>query len=151
VPRAEPAAATAPRLASFEEVVALADAPRDIGLKTALERDVHLVAFEDGKLEFRPAAGAARGLAAEIQRKLMGWTGRRWSVVVCREGGVETLRAPAEAEAASRRRGVAAHPDVQAVLERFPGAEIVDVRVPAAAAPEEGDAPPEDQEEDPDA
>jgi DNA polymerase-3 subunit gamma/tau len=150
VPQAQPAPAAAPRLERFEDVVALAGTHRDVGLKAALERDVHLVAFEDGKIEFRPAAGAARGLSAEIQRKLMGWTGRRWSVVVSSEEGEETLRAQAEAAAASRRRGIAAHPDVQAVLEKFPGAEIIDVRVlpPAdvTAMPEEPD-----EESEPDA
>jgi DNA polymerase-3 subunit gamma/tau len=154
-PRAEaasqaPAPAATQRLDRFTDAVALAASHRDIGLKTALERDVHLVAFEDGKLEFRPGPGAAPGLAAEIQRKLGAWTGRRWAVIVSSEAGEDTLRAQAEAEQAARRTGIAAHPDVQAVFAAFPGAEIVDVRIaahPAAAAADE--PPPEAEEPDP--
>ena len=46
-------------LASFEELVALAAEKRDIGMKSALERDVRLVRFEDGRLEFAPRAERA--------------------------------------------------------------------------------------------
>jgi DNA polymerase-3 subunit gamma/tau len=41
-----------------------------------------------------------------------------------------TLREIAEAKEKERLSGVAAHPLVQKVLQRFPGAEIVDVRRP---------------------
>jgi DNA polymerase-3 subunit gamma/tau len=53
-----------------------------------------------------------------------------------------TLREVAEAKEKERISGIAAHPLVQKVLQRFPGAEIVDVRrpdmpaeTPAPAAP----------------
>jgi DNA polymerase-3 subunit gamma/tau len=49
-------------------------------------------------------------------------------VVLSREPGAPTLRAQAALEDAERKRGVRGHPLVQAVLERFPGAEIVAVR-----------------------
>ena len=38
-------------LASFQELVALAAERRDLTIKSALERDVRLVRFEDGRLE----------------------------------------------------------------------------------------------------
>ncbi|PIK71348.1 DNA polymerase III subunit gamma/tau, partial [Methylobacterium frigidaeris] len=63
--RSNPAAKaeSGPRLRRFEDVVALADERRDIGLKMALERDVHLVRFEDGRIEFRLAEGGRPTLA----------------------------------------------------------------------------------------
>ena len=36
---------------SFEDLIALAGEKRDLAIKSALERDVRLVRFEDGKLE----------------------------------------------------------------------------------------------------
>ena len=45
-------------LASFEELVALAAEKRDLTMKSALERDVRLVRFEDGKLEIALEPGA---------------------------------------------------------------------------------------------
>jgi DNA polymerase-3 subunit gamma/tau len=45
-----------------------------------------------------------------------------------------SLRAQAEARKAELKDGVSADPLVQAVLARFPGAEIVDVRPPSGAS-----------------
>ena len=54
-------------------------------------------------------------------------------VVVSAEPGAPTLRAQAEARKAELKDGVRGDPLVQAVLKRFPGAEIVDVRPPPGA------------------
>ena len=112
------------------------------------ERQVRLLHFEDGRIEFQPAASAPPGLANEIGKKLSLWTNRRWVCAVVSGEGPPTLHELAEEEKASKMRGVAAHPHVQAVLERFPGAEIVGVRAPAAAGEEPSGAepPPEDEE-----
>ncbi len=121
-------------LASFEELVALATEKRDLTMKSALERDVRLVRFEDGKLEIALEPGASQLLAGELSKKLNAWTGRRWMVVVSAEPGAPTLRAQAEAHKAELKDGVRADPLVAAVLAKFPGAEIVAVREPAGAA-----------------
>ncbi len=117
-------------IASFEELVALAGEKRDVGMKSALERDVRLVRLEDGKLEIALEASAPRTLVGDLSKKLADWTGRRWMVVVSAEPGAPTLRAQAEAKKAELKDGVRADPLVQAVLDRFPGAEIVSVRPP---------------------
>jgi DNA polymerase-3 subunit gamma/tau len=148
-PRASVEAAPVLRLDSFTQALALADQHRDIQLKTALERDVRLVRFEDGRLEFRPSGGASPGLASDIQRKLSAWTGRRWVVAVSSEEGEATIRETAEAARETQLIGVRANPEVQAILARFPGAEIIGVRTlappeaPVEAAPIEDD---EDEE-----
>ncbi|WP_439576121.1 DNA polymerase III subunit gamma/tau [Phreatobacter sp.] len=138
VARSTPAPAAAPGLVlgSFAEAIALAGDRREVLLKGALERDVHLVRFEDGRLDFRPSASASPTLAGEIQKKLTEWTGRRWMVTVSAEEGEPTIRQVREAEQAERERGVRAHPAVQAVLARFPGAEIVAVRALGDAGPD---------------
>jgi DNA polymerase-3 subunit gamma/tau len=131
-------------IASFEEVIALAAEKRDLQIKAALERDVRLVHCEDGKLEIAIEPGAAKTLVGELARKLSSWTGRRWMVVVSAEAGAPTMRAQIEARRADIRRGVAADPLVQAVMARFPGAEIVEVR-----AADDMSAPPPIDPEDP--
>ena len=52
-------------------------------------------------------------------------------VIVSAEPGMPSLKAQAETRKAELKDGVRGDPLVQAVLTRFPGAEIVDVR-PAA-------------------
>ncbi|MCB1499940.1 MAG: DNA polymerase III subunit gamma/tau, partial [Bauldia sp.] len=140
-PRAEavsrPAATTAPepalKLEGFTDLVALAGQKRELKLKHGLEHAVRVVRFEDGRIEFALAEGADPGFAGELSRKLEEWTGRRWMVVVARESEAPTL---AEEKRAARDRLVddaRSDPLVVAVLARFPGAEIVDVRATGAA------------------
>jgi DNA polymerase-3 subunit gamma/tau len=146
-PRAVAEAAPVLRLDSFEQAVALAEKHRDIAFKMALERDVRLVSFEDGKIEFRPAGGASANLAGDIQKRLSTWTGRRWVVAISREEGAATLREIAEEKRATQLMGVAAHPHVQAIMARFPGAEIIGVRNLAVAEPEPENAPPPEEDD----
>jgi DNA polymerase III subunit gamma/tau len=133
---------TAPALtlASFEDLVALAAEKRDLVIKSALERDVRLVRFEDGRLEIGLEASAAKTLTGELSKKLSDWTGRRWMVIVSAEPGRPSLKAQAETRKAELKDGVRGDPLVQAVLARFPGAEIVDVRPPAGEPAALGDA-----------
>jgi len=145
-PAAQVTVAPKVRLESFDALVALAAQNRDIQIKTALERDVRLVRFEEGSLEFALAPGASPALAQTLMRKLQDWTGTRWMVAISSGPGAPTLREQAEAKEQERRIGVQTDPLVRSVLERFPGAEIVAVRsnapedeivspVPVAAEP----------------
>jgi DNA polymerase III subunit gamma/tau len=51
-------------------------------------------------------------------------------VIVSAEPGMPSLKTQAETRKAELKDGVRGDPLVQAVLTRFPGAEIVDVRPP---------------------
>ena len=112
----------------FEDLIALAAQKRDLGVKLALERDVRLVRCEDGRLEIGLQQSAAKTLVNDLARKFSQWTNRRWMVVVSAEQGEATVKSQSEARQAELKTGVRADPLVQAVLARFPGAEIVDVR-----------------------
>jgi DNA polymerase-3 subunit gamma/tau len=130
IARLPEAEASAPPLivGRFEELIALAAAKRDLAVKLALERDVRLVRCEDGRLEVGLEPSASKTLVNDLARKFSQWTNRRWMVVVSAEEGESTIKAQKEARQAELKTGVRAHPLVQAVLARFPGAEIVDVR-----------------------
>jgi len=139
--RGEEAAAPMRTLNRFEDLIALAVEKRDVSLKSALERDVRLVRFEDGRLEIGLEPSAAKMLVGELSKKLYDWTGRRWMVVVSAEAGAPSLRAQADERKAQLKSDVRGDPLVQAVLTRFPGAEIVDVRPPAGAGAAAEDVP----------
>ena len=131
-PLSAPAEAAAPMLAvsTFEGLIALAAQKRDLSVKAALERDVRLVRCEDGRLDVALEASAAKTLVNDLSNKFSQWTGRRWVVVVSREAAQPTVRSVLEAKQAELKTGVQADPLVQAVMSRFPGAKIVDVRAP---------------------
>ncbi|ARP98775.1 DNA polymerase III subunit gamma/tau [Pseudorhodoplanes sinuspersici] len=134
---------------NFEELVKLATDKRDLQIKTALERDVRLVRCEDGQLEIALEQGAQHSLVNDLAAKFKAWTGRQWVVVLSREVGEPTLKSQAEAREADLKRGVRSDPLVQAVLERFPGAEIVAVRPREVdPVPTNGDMPFEDSDAD---
>jgi DNA polymerase-3 subunit gamma/tau len=127
-----------PVLKGLEDIALLATANHAPVLKVHIENDVHLVKLEPGRLEFRPGPRAPRTLAGDLQQKLRDWTGQRWSVSVTNDGGAPTLAEQKKNAKAARIESVMQAPLVRAVLDRFPGAEIVAVRDVAA-----DDAPPE--------
>ncbi|MEJ2175778.1 MAG: DNA polymerase III subunit gamma/tau, partial [bacterium] len=143
------AAAAALTVASFAELIALAQAKRDIGMKMALERDVRLVHCEDCRLEIALEANAPKTLVHDLSRKLSNWTGKRWIVVVSKEKGAPTLRAQADAREADLRRDVESDPLVQAVMQKFPGATIENVtQRPPDLDPGAGEALTDPEQED---
>ncbi|MFT4132461.1 DNA polymerase III subunit gamma/tau [Labrys sp. (in: a-proteobacteria)] len=157
-PMPGPASAAQPgrALASFAEIVGLAMEKRDLPLKLALERFVRLVAFADGRLDIALEPGSPQGLVNDLSRKLSDWTNKRWLVVLSSEKGEATLRELAEARQAAVLSGIRADPFVRAVMERFPGAEIVDIRDNApvetqslAPAPDDGGDPDDGDEAEP--
>jgi DNA polymerase-3 subunit gamma/tau len=116
------------QIRTLEDIVALAAQHNAPILRVALENYVHLVSLEAGRIEFRPHARAPRTLAGDLQQKLKDWTGIRWSVSIANAGGAPTLTEQKQAAKTARFEASAQVPLVRAVLDRFPGAEIVAVR-----------------------
>jgi DNA polymerase-3 subunit gamma/tau len=139
---AQPFPESAPTLTvrTLEDIVALCE-PRS-ELRVNLEHNVHLVRLEPGRIEIRPTARAPRTLASDLQQKLRTATGERWAVSIANEGGAPTLAEQKRAMQDARIDSAARQPLVRAVLERFPGAAIKEVRPVAAddiAAPSAAD------------
>ena len=113
--------------------MALAAEKRDIRLKSDLENLVRPIRVSPGRFEMALEPRAHPGLANEIARKLEAFTGMRWMVMVSKDGGDKPLAQQRQESRDSLFIMAREHPDVQAVLRRFPGAEIVDVREPEQA------------------
>jgi DNA polymerase-3 subunit gamma/tau len=115
------------QLSTFQQVVDFVGQRRDIKLKTELERHVRPVKVAPGQLEIALEQGAPRGLPGELGRKLEAWTGMRWIVSLSQEAGEVPLDQQRRQQRNSLFAKAREHPDVQTVLEAFPGAEIIDV------------------------
>lgn len=124
------------RITSFTQLVAVAGQKRDLMTKAALEGDMRLVRFEEGRLEVALEPNASKTMISELARKFELWTGRRWTVIVSNEQGQPTLRSVNHAAKQEHARSAEADPRVQEVLSRFPGAKVVEVRRLAPEAPE---------------
>jgi len=143
-PAVEPEAAPAVRVESLADIAALADAERDMAFKVLVKRCVRLVRLDPGRLDISLTADAPRTLAGDLNARLRKWTGRNWLVTVSREEGGPTL---AEQENSRRETAIMdarADPNVAAILARFPGAKIVNVKLPDAAATADTDELPAD-------
>jgi DNA polymerase III subunit gamma/tau len=151
--RTEPveAAASEPTLRSFDDVIARARAERERLLVFALERHVRPVRFEPGRIEIALTPEAERDLPQRLMAALRKWTGERWmvSVTAAPEAG-DTVHEARAKDRAALIEEVSADPLVKQVMEKFPGAEIVDVRErpteEQTAAIESLEAPAEDED-----
>jgi DNA polymerase III subunit gamma/tau len=108
---------------------------RDIKLKNQIETLMRPIRVSPGQIEVALEASAPPGLPGELARKLEAWTGMRWMVLVTKDGGEKPIAQQTKDQRDSVFRETREHPDVQAILKRFPGAEIVDVRDYEAGAP----------------
>ncbi|QAU44731.1 DNA polymerase III subunit gamma/tau [Bradyrhizobium guangzhouense] len=124
------------RITSFMQLVALASQKRDVMTKAALEGDMRLVRFEEGRLEIALEPNASKTMITELAKKFEMWTGRRWTIIVSNEQGQATLRSMNQAAKQEHARTAEADPRVQEVLSRFPGAKVVEVRRLAPETPE---------------
>jgi DNA polymerase III subunit gamma/tau len=112
---------------NFSDIIGLAQERRDIKFKSDLESYVRPIAVSEGKVEIALVDGANPQIANELSRKLEAWTGRRWMVMVAKSGGDAPAAQIRKDAKDSAFRNAREHPDVQAILQRFPGAEILNV------------------------
>jgi DNA polymerase-3 subunit gamma/tau len=151
LPQAKPATAPTASLQTFEDMLALIEARRDISLKLDVERFVRPISFRPGAIEYEPAPGAPRDLAQRLVGRLKEWTGERWLIAAQGGGGAESAWERQKRQEREARAEIEADPFVQEVMQAFPGAEIVGVRniagpEPAAEPPPEDDADNEEDE-----
>ncbi|QHQ33929.1 DNA polymerase III subunit gamma/tau [Algicella marina] len=138
--------------ATFEDVVRLIRARRDMALLMEVERGLRLVKYTPGRIEFSLADDAAPNLAARLAGRLQDWTGTRWGVTVVSEAGAPTIAEVRAADRSDKIGQALAHPLVQAVITAFPGVNEDAIRVLEAVVEDEGneDIVPIDPEEDDD-
>lgn len=130
--QAKPAAGqSSVQIGDLSDIVNLAGAKRDLQFKILVKNFVRLVSIGQNRIEIALTEHAPKTLATDMAQRLLDWTGERWMVSVAREGGSQTV---AEVETARRDELVTdarADPDVAAILAKFPGSKIIDVRITA--------------------
>jgi DNA polymerase-3 subunit gamma/tau len=130
---------------SFRDLVALFAEKREMALRNHLYLNVHLIAYEPGRLEFRPNDTAPGNLPGEVLNCLRQWRGTHWSVSVSREAGEPTLAEQDSAHEQAERAAAEQDPVVRAALETFAGARIERVTSRDGASDDDGfEAPVDD-------
>jgi DNA polymerase-3 subunit gamma/tau len=144
----QPAKDPAVTLQTFEDMLALIEARRDISLKLDVERFVRPISFRPGAIEYEPAPGAPANLAQRLVGRLKEWTGERWLIAAQGGGGGESAWERQKRQEREARAEIEQDPFVRQVLEAFPGAEILGVRNIAGPEPEAAPPPEEAEDED---
>lgn len=142
-PAASPAAKPQPSVPvnSISDIAELCAKNRDIKLKTLVRGFLRLVHIEPGRLDVNVPDDAPKTLLGELAVKLKEWTGIHWIVSYSRERGEPTLIEAEQRAQEQRVNDARQDPDVAAILARFPGAKITDVRIRAVEEEVESAAP----------
>jgi DNA polymerase-3 subunit gamma/tau len=123
----EPASALA-RFPTFQHVVDLIRANKDMLLLTEVDMGLRLVSYRPGFIEFEPSPDASPKLAQTLAGRLQSWTGVRWGVTMVSDGGAPTMKEAREAETGRLKAEALEVPVIAAIFEAFPGAAIGDIR-----------------------
>jgi DNA polymerase-3 subunit gamma/tau len=124
------------RFPTFDHVVDLIRANRDVKLLVDVEGGIRLANYQPGRIEFVAHPKAPNDLAQRLGQKLQLWTGNRWAVTLVNQGGRETIAETRDAVDIALKEEAASHPLLQAVFEAFPSARIIDIKTPAEIAQE---------------
>ena len=149
MPETRPEAVPAPKieekpepkvhLKSLADIASMAGENRDMKLKAQLRQFVRPVRMEQGKLEIALSPDAPKSIANDLFVRLKEWTGIHWNVSVVNGPGGLTLVETEAKQRDERLTDARSDPDVAAILSRFPGARITDVRVNQADLDEEAE------------
>ena len=114
---------------SLDELVALADKNRDVATKIQIRNHVRLVKVEPGRLEINLTEDGSPQLPGDLINKLQKWTGTKWIVALSRDEGGATLSEIANEYRQALVIDAKEDKDVAAILVKFPGAKVTDVRI----------------------
>ena len=113
---------------SYTDLVKLFETKREPILHAHLANDMRLVKFEQGRVEVKPISHIGADVPARVVRYLKEWTGQSWHLTLSPNADTQepTIRELRLAAAKQARDYAASHPKVQAVLETFEGATVID-------------------------
>ncbi|WP_019222222.1 DNA polymerase III subunit gamma/tau [Bartonella rattaustraliani] len=114
---------------SLHDIIKLAEQHNDVPFKLFIREFVHPVAFEPRHITLRLSKNAPHSLARDIEKMLFQWTEKHWDITFVNEGGGPTLQEESEAVQKTLFSNAQADPDIVKILNYFPEAKIVDIRL----------------------
>nr|WP_280949002.1 DNA polymerase III subunit gamma/tau [Bartonella koehlerae] len=114
---------------SLHDIVKLAEQYNEIPFKLLVTEFVHPVSFEPGHIILRISENAPHSLKRDIKKMLYQWTEKRWTITFVNEGGGPTLQEESMATQKTLFSNAKADPDIAKILDHFPEAKIVDIRL----------------------
>jgi DNA polymerase-3 subunit gamma/tau len=113
---------------SFDDLLEICSSKKEIKLKYELEKNVNLVSFEDQRIEISFNEDLDKDFIKDLSLKLYEWTKNRWIITLSKTKGQPSKK---ETEVNLKKEiieGVKNSSVYKNILDKFPDAELVDVR-----------------------
>ena len=114
---------------SFDDLLEICSSKKEIKLKYELEKNVSLVSFENQRIEISFNEDLDKEFIKDLSSKLYEWTDKRWIITLSKKKGEPSKR---EKEINLKKeliKSVKNSSTYKSVLEKFPDAELVDVKI----------------------
>jgi DNA polymerase-3 subunit gamma/tau len=79
-------------VSNFDNLISLCQKHKEMQLKYDLEKNVSLVKFSNGQMEFSFNENIDKNFIKNLSKKLFVWTGKRWIITLSKEKGQPTHR-----------------------------------------------------------
>ena len=115
-------------LSSFDDLLEICTSKKEIKLKYELEKNVNLVSFEDQRIEISFNEDLDKDFVKDLSLKLYEWTGSRWIISLSKTKGQPSKK---EMEIKLKKELIESVKNTliyQNILEKFPDAELIDVK-----------------------
>ena len=114
---------------SFDDLIEICSSKKEIELKYELEKNVNLVSFENQRIEISFNEDLDKDFIKDLSSKLFDWTSSRWIITLSKTKGQPSKK---EKEINLKNElivSVKSSPIYREVLEKFPDAELVNVKI----------------------
>ncbi|WP_415320981.1 DNA polymerase III subunit gamma/tau [Candidatus Pelagibacter sp. Uisw_092] len=114
---------------SFEDLLEVCSSKKEIKLKYELEKNINLVSFENQRIEISFNEDLDKDFIKDLSLKLYEWTNSRWIITLSKNKGQPSKK---EIEVNLKNELIESIKNsltYKNILEKFPDAELIDVRV----------------------
>ncbi len=114
---------------NFEGLINICNKKKELKLKYELETNVRLVSFTDKRINISFNENLDKDFVKELSQKLYEWTNQRWIIAFSKETGQISKKQKKDNEKFKIIEAVKKGDIYKKVLETFPDAEMIDVKL----------------------
>jgi DNA polymerase-3 subunit gamma/tau len=114
---------------SFDDLLEICSSKKEIKLKYELEKNVNLVSFENQRIEISFNEDLDKEFIKDLSSKLYEWTNNRWIITLSKTKGEPSKKEKEINQKKELIDNVKNSSTYKSVLEKFPDAELVDLKL----------------------
>jgi DNA polymerase-3 subunit gamma/tau len=114
---------------SFEDLLDICTQKKEIKLKYELEKNVNLVKFDRNRIEISFNDNLDKDFVKDLSSKLFEWTSERWIITFSKSKGEMSVKEKQKNKKDKLINEVKSSEAYKVVIEKFPDAELVDVKL----------------------